>query len=99
MASALDYFDVLGFEAVDVVTGFEGVVSDVSFNLYGCVMVTLTPKQHKDKIEEASNRWFDHKRITITSNARVLEPPREWLVGREPGPMARPADPRMPVRG
>ena len=51
--------ELLGFRAEDRVTGFKGVVTSVSFDLYGCIQVALNPGMNKDgKLEDG--HWFGH---------------------------------------
>jgi hypothetical protein len=81
-----DYFEWLGYEVRDRVTGFAGVADSVCFDLYGCVQVSITPKcDDKDK-ERKSGYWFDVKRLEKTSCVRVLEPPKWSMPGDENGP-------------
>jgi hypothetical protein len=70
-----EHTDLLGRKAVDKVTGFSGVVSSVSYDLYGCVQVVLTPPVNKDgKIEDG--RWLDINRLEIDKRApRVMPVP------------------------
>ena len=56
-----EHLKVLGFSAKDKVTGFEGVVSTVSFDLYGCIQVVLTPPVKDGRMMEGS--WFDITRL------------------------------------
>ena len=44
----------LGLKAKDKVTGFEGVVTAICFDLYGCVQAIITPPSgEKGKQEES----------------------------------------------
>jgi hypothetical protein len=54
---------VLGCEAVDIVTGFEGIVTGRCEYLYGCDQWGLTPKAKDGDTKET--RWFDHGRIRL----------------------------------
>lgn len=64
----------LGFKARDRVTGFQGVVTTVSFDLYGCVQVILNPGLDKDGKPQDLG-WYDIKRLEILSEAPVMEVP------------------------
>jgi hypothetical protein len=80
----------LGKRCIDSVTGFEGVVSSVCFDLYGCVMVAITPSVDKDgKIREGA--WFDIKRVVIGEDRVMLAPPFvETEKGKEGGAAEKP---------
>lgn len=66
--------NLLGKHAVDVVTGFAGVVSTVSFDLYGCIQVVLTPAVD-EKGEMKDGRWFDINRLILQSEYPVMQIP------------------------
>jgi len=67
-------FDLLGKTGYDLVTGFKGVVTCVSYDLYGCIQVILSPGIDKDgKAQEG--RWFDTKRIQIINDQLVMPIP------------------------
>lgn len=68
------HLDLLGRPAKDIVTGFKGVVSSVSFDLYGCVQCAVTPPIDKDGKME-NGRWFDVTRIKVSTKARVMDVP------------------------
>jgi hypothetical protein len=88
--------DLLGKEARDKISGFKGVISSVSFDLYGCVQIVLAPKANEsgDKIEDS--RWFDVHRLEVTSSRRVMDVPDFKALARKPsefkhGPAEKPA--------
>lgn len=81
---------LLGCKAKDKISGFEGVVDGISFDLYGCVQATVRPGVDKDgKPKEAF--WFDVKRLDI--GKRVMPQPAFAAVayGQEIGPADKPA--------
>lgn len=66
--------DLLGRKGKDKVTGFEGAIISVSFDLFGCVQVAIKPGLDKDgKLVEG--QYFDINRIDITDTKRVMELP------------------------
>lgn len=68
--------DLLGYKAKDKVTGYEGTVISVSFDLFGCVQIALKPAMNKEgKVEEGI--WIDVNRITLieTEKGRVMDLP------------------------
>lgn len=58
-----DSLALLGRKAVDKVTGFEGVISTIGFDVYGCVQAILTPAAKDGKLLDQG--WFDVKRLTV----------------------------------
>lgn len=69
-----EYIKLLGCKVRDIVTGFTGVVSSVSFDLYGCVQVVVTPEIDKDgKLE--NGHWFDAKRLVVLESTPVMNVP------------------------
>ncbi|HCF1829040.1 hypothetical protein KUU78_06790 [Pseudomonas aeruginosa] len=68
------HLSILGYRARDRVTGFEGVVTSVCFDLYGCIQVVLNPGIRDDgKIGE--QLWFDINRLIVAENKpRVMAP-------------------------
>jgi hypothetical protein len=82
--------ELLGCKAKDKISGFEGVVDGISFDLYGCVQATVRPRCDKDgKPKDAF--WFDVKRLEI--GKRVMPSPAFATVtyGKEIGPADKPA--------
>jgi hypothetical protein len=66
--------DLLGKRCEDKVTGLEGVITSISFDLYGCIQAIVHPGLDKDgKLE--GTIWFDVARLTILSDKPVMEPP------------------------
>ena len=86
-----DYLDLLGKQVKDRVTGAEGVVTSISFDLYGCVQALVNPGLDKDcKLRDSW--WFDTNRLDVKKAKRVMNPPRFVDVG---GPEAKPMPPRQ----
>jgi hypothetical protein len=86
---------LLGRRATDRVTGFTGVISSVTFDLYGCVQAIVTPPVNAEgKVGDAN--WFDVKRLT--TGDRVMEPPSFATLkfGTEIGCAERPRGMRQP---
>ncbi len=64
----------LGRKVKDRVTGFTGVVTSISFDLYGCVQGWVVPQLGEDgKVRDSS--WFDLNRLQILKKEPVLEVP------------------------
>lgn len=65
---------LLGCKVVDKVTGFKGVVSSISFDLYGCIQALITPPINKSN-ERGDSRWYDVNRLNVVSKKAVMEVP------------------------
>lgn len=86
------YMDLLGFKCKDVVTGFEGVVESISYDLYGCVQAAVKPKISKDTKagDIPKSYWFDAKRLKVVGQKPILKIPNFSSYGApvpEPGPV------------
>lgn len=81
----------LGKSGRDRVTGQPGVITSVSFDLYGCVQVILNPGVGPDgKIIDSS--WYDLVRIEIDEKKPpVLANPFLAAAAPEKGPESKPA--------
>lgn len=89
-----EHFKLMGLKVRDAVTGFEGVVTSIGFDLYGCVQAIVTPAIQKDQKQEES-RWFDVKRLTALDSKPVMPLPDFLIV---PGGQQLPSYPSRPVR-
>ena len=93
-------FSFLGHPVRDRVRGFTGIATSVSFDLYGCAHVLVTPPHDENrKVEEVSaSAWFDVKRLQKCGDA-IMTPPDFGATkfGAENGPADKPGFPRMPV--
>jgi hypothetical protein len=67
------HLELLGRRAEDKITGFKGVVSSISFDLYGCVQAWLTQPIGKDG-KQPDGAWFDVKRLTKLSRPVMPAP-------------------------
>lgn len=95
--------NMLGYSGKDLVTGMQGIVTSVAFDLYGCIQVCINPGLDKDGKHRESS-WYDSTRIEIdTAAERVLPLPLHCaeiiaaaqLTGEEPasspkGPAEKP---------
>lgn len=85
-----EYMNLLGMKAKDRVTGFSGVVTSISFDLYGCVQGWLNPPVGKDgKTPEGG--WYDAKRLETIGSKPVMTRPTFASAGTERGPEAKAA--------
>ena len=69
-----NHFELLGLPVCDKVTGFKGVVTSLSFDLYGCVNVIVDPGVKEDGSKEGGE-WFDVTRLKIESLTPVMKRP------------------------
>ena len=86
------YMKMLGYKFEDRVTGFAGVADSVSFDLYGCVQVSIMPPAViTDKgSEQPTGRWDDVARLKQTSENRVMEVPTFERITSKPVPDVTP---------
>lgn len=90
MESAVQkYIELLGLPVKEKVTGVEGVVTSVSFDLYGCVQCCVDRGFDKDGKERLA-WWFDHKRLEVKGKKPVMEQPFFQQPGTERGPAEKP---------
>jgi hypothetical protein len=87
----------LGFKVRDLVTGMEGVIVSVSFDLYGCVQAIVNPGLDKDG-KPRDSTWHDISRLELISKKPVMQQPDFVLdvrvaQGRK-GPAEKPTNPR-----
>ena len=67
-------FDLLGMEVKDKVTGVEGIVTSVCFDLYGCVQATINRGLDKDG-KAYEQWWYDVQRLKVLMPNPVMEVP------------------------
>jgi hypothetical protein len=74
MSAISKHIGMLGLRVKDSVTGMEGVVTSISFDLYGCVQAIV----HPGIAENGTMRdplWFDVARLRVTDSNPVMECP------------------------
>lgn len=72
------HLNLLGYRVCDRVTGLEGVVTSISFDLYGCIQAILNPGLDKDG-RPRDQIWFDVGRLAVTGTAPVMHQPAfDW---------------------
>ena len=72
-----EYFKYLGHKVKDRVTGFTGIATTLSFDLYGCVQAVVSQEKNVKDGEQklGDNHWFDVKRLEILSEEPVMPLP------------------------
>jgi len=68
------HLDLLGCKVKDRVTGMKGVVSSISFDLYGCIQAIVNPGINKEGLPQECH-WFDVSRLSVTSSTPVMKVP------------------------
>lgn len=68
------YIQMLGLPAKDKVTGLNGVLTSLNFDLYGCIQFIITPGVNKEG-KCPNGHWFDVSRVKVLSETRVMEVP------------------------
>ena len=71
---AMKHLSLLGLKVKDKVTGVKGVVTTVSFDLYGCIQVIIDRGLKKDGTAYDS-RWLDVSRLYILKKTPVMQVP------------------------
>ena len=69
-----EHLSLLGKRCRDKVTGMEGVITCMSFDLYGCIQAVLHPGIDKDG-KPRDTHWFDVSRLEKLSEIPVMLPP------------------------
>jgi len=93
MSKIEEHVSLLGQTVKDKVTGFKGVVTSISFDLYGCIQAVVMPPTGENSKQE-DGRWYDVARLTITSSERAMPVPDYGNVSvadGEKGPAEKPA--------
>ena len=70
--------ELLGLKVEDRVTKATGIVTSISYDLYGCIQAVISPYADAENREHI-NGWYDIKRLKILDDAPVLSPPN-WDV-------------------
>ena len=79
---------MLGRRATDKVTGFTGVITSMSFDLYGCVQAIIQPAVEKESAKIESSRYFDVARLEVSSDEPVMAVPA--FAKADKGPAGKP---------
>lgn len=73
MSNMKKHIELLGMKAKDRVSGLTGIITSISFDLYGCIQAALTPAARKG--EYMTGSWLDLNRLEISSDERVMDAP------------------------
>lgn len=69
-----DDLALLGLRVRDRITGFSGICSSVSYDLYGCIQAVIAPTVN-EKGEIPDGRWFDIARLVVIDPTPVMNVP------------------------
>lgn len=65
---------LLGLKVRDRVTGFNGIVMTVAYDLPGCIQAVVVPLVD-EKGEHKEGKWFDVTRLEVLNEEPVMEVP------------------------
>lgn len=66
--------NLLGLRARDKITGYQGTITSVYFDLYGCVQAAITPDAPADATKLDHGHIFDVQRLDV-ADTRVMPVP------------------------
>ena len=69
----VQHLQLLGKKVRDKVTGVQGTVTSVCFDLYGCILAIVTVKAVDNKV--VSGNWFDVARLQVLDETPVIRVP------------------------
>lgn len=88
-----DHLKLLGRKVTDKVTGYEGVVTSISFDLFGCIQAVVVRPADKDGTKD-SGEWFDVSRLKVKfASAAVMSQPdfgQGYVAEGNKGPAEKP---------
>ena len=68
--------DLLGLKVQDRVTNATGIVTSISYDLYGCIQAVISPCADVENRENITG-WYDIKRLKILNTKPVMILP-DW---------------------
>jgi len=80
--------DLLGLHVKDKVTNVTGIVTSMSYDLYGCIQALIIPSAEIPNREDLRG-WYDINRLEVLNKTPVLKLP-DWAteeIGCECKPM------------
>ncbi|MFV0508736.1 MAG: hypothetical protein ACK5M8_05750 [Shewanella algae] len=70
----MNHISLLGYKVKDKVTGIEGVVTTMSFDLYGCIQALVHPGMKSDGTAK-EQYWYDVSRLNVLTKKPVMDQP------------------------
>jgi len=88
------HFELLGLTVRDRVTGTKGVVTSLSFDLFGCIQATIDTGVDKD-MKKRDTFWWDISRLEVIDQKPVMNRPEykftpEEITSGRKGPADKP---------
>ena len=89
------HLQLLGLKVRDRVTGTKGIVTSLSFDLFGCIQATIDTGVDKD-MKKRDTFWWDISRLEVLNETPVMNrpdytfTPQAIAVGQK-GPADKPA--------
>ena len=69
------HLDLLGYIVRDKASDYEGVVTSMSFDLYGCIQALVRPVSLDEKGKIQEGMWMDVSRISVISEEPLMDQP------------------------
>lgn len=76
------WIGLLGLKVKDKVTGMEGIVASICFDLYGCIQACVNPGLDKEG-KQKDQHWYDVNRLEVVSKKPIMNVPNYYT-----GPIA-----------
>lgn len=91
-----EIIELLGYRATDKVSGFSGVISSITFDLYGCTQALILPPAVNHEFKDS--HWLDLNRLEVHyEHGKVMESPHSKALEDLSSINKGPAD--KPMRG
>jgi len=87
-----EHLSLLGMKVQDRVTLFAGIVTSITFDLYGCIQALVTPRQDSEG-KQSESGWYDVSRLKVLGKKPIMEVPDYdslSISGGEKGPQKKP---------
>ena len=78
---------LLGYKVRDKITKREGVITSISFDLFGCCQAIINPGIDKDG-KQIDSFWFDTNRLEIIEDQKVMDVCAVFEFGDDAEPVA-----------
>ena len=69
------YLDLLGQKATDKITGVKGVITSISFDLFGCIQAIVKPAGLDKDGKMQDGYWLDVQRLDVEKGKPMMDRP------------------------